>query len=47
MIIDYHDYNSVIVIKIIVFNQDNSKFPDTTVHYTKHVGPLVYSTILE
>ena len=39
-VIDYHDYNSF-------YYQDNSKFLNTTVHYTKHAGTLVYRIILE
>ena len=37
----YHDK------KLIYFYQDNSKFPDTIVHYTKHAGVIVYRAILE
>ena len=29
------------MIKIIDFYQDNSKFPGTIVHYTKHAGVIV------
>ena len=42
--LDYRDYNSIIVIKIIhsFYYRDNSNFPDTTVHYIKHADALVY-----
>ena len=34
------------MIKIIVFYyRDNSKFPDTIVHYAKHAGVIVYRAI--
>ena len=29
------------------YYRDNSNFLDTTVHYTKHTGVLVYRAILE
>ena len=37
----------IIVIKIIIYYRDNSKFPDTIVYYTKHTNTLVHRAILE
>ena len=37
----------IIVIKIIIYYCDNSKFPDTIVYYTKHTNTLVHRAILE
>ena len=28
---------------VFIIVHDNGKFPDTTVHYTKHTGVLVYT----
>ena len=39
--------SSFIVIKIIIYYRDNSKFPDTIVYYTKHTNTLVHRAILE
>ena len=32
----------IIVIKIIIYYRDNSKFPDIIVYYTKHTNTLVH-----
>ena len=38
---------AIIVIKILIYYRDNSKFPDTIVYYTKHTNTLVHRAISE